>query len=176
VAQDANGKREYRLYLQEYRDVGSTIPHLCKVRTIPGVVPEFLADGPDDEPFTTFNLGHFQELVLAGQAKATARLITRFPNLKDGKAQPVAGPETPLAVEAQKPPAAPAKPTTTPIRPTPQAGRPAAAKVGRPMPRPPATAPTAARPRPMMRKPAAPPKPSIQKTPPVKKANDDIPY
>lgn len=165
IAIGAEGRREFRLYLQEYREPGSTIPHLCKVRSIPGVCPEYLADDEGEEAFTKFNLGHFQELVLAGRAKATARTNSRL-ELKDGKADPVASEDVPLAVKSQKPPSEPVKPATTPaaVRPAtrpvgPPAAQPATAPAvaGRPAPRPPAAAPPAARPRPPAGRPAVPP-------------------
>ena len=72
--------RQYRLYLREYR-LRDTIPHLCKTRVLPQYIEEdYLCDGPDDEPFTKFNLGYYFDLVSAALQKAVDKIDKQFPD------------------------------------------------------------------------------------------------
>lgn len=72
------GKSVHRLYLKEYRDPGSTIPHLCKTRALGGTMPEYLQDGDGEDPNTQYHMGKFFELLEAAQSKADDRLDKRL--------------------------------------------------------------------------------------------------
>lgn len=59
IAINEGGVKEWRLYLSEWREEDG-IPHLCKTRAMPGVMPEYLTDGGD---FSQFSMGHLFELL-----------------------------------------------------------------------------------------------------------------
>ncbi len=61
IMTDDKGNPEWRLYLTQYRETDG-IPHLCKTRAMPGMMPDFLSD-VYGEYFTVFNLGHFFDLL-----------------------------------------------------------------------------------------------------------------
>lgn len=61
---------ERRLYLTAFEMPGDNIPYLCKIRSVPHVMPDFLRDEPEEPLFTKFNLGHFWELMEGGFSKA----------------------------------------------------------------------------------------------------------
>lgn len=85
VVKNAQGKDEWRLYLREYI-LGDGIPHLCKTRATPGVLPEFLTDGPPlyseggkvEFKFVNFNLGHFFELLDSALEKTKKEIAARY--------------------------------------------------------------------------------------------------
>lgn len=82
-----HGQKEWRLYLSEYRE-DDNIPHLCKTRSVPGSMPEFLADSPDDPAFSNFNLGYFFELLdnaLINTMKEAEKQYEDAPGLPSGK-------------------------------------------------------------------------------------------
>jgi len=72
------GKDVWRLYLTEWRDSSDGVPHLCKTRVSPGLLPEYLEDevGPDGRPipFSKFNLGYFFSL-LDGALEKTQEML-----------------------------------------------------------------------------------------------------
>lgn len=74
-----DGKDVFKLHLKEYRDTDG-IPHLCKVRAIPGILPDFLADDPDAPPFTEFNLGHLFTLLDSAGEKALKEAAEKYPD------------------------------------------------------------------------------------------------
>jgi hypothetical protein len=87
---DEKGRKEYRLYLTEYKEPGDDILHLCKTRAAPGMVPDFLSDGPVDpgtnkpvsgvEAFTDFNLGHFMDLMESATGKTLEETLKLYPD------------------------------------------------------------------------------------------------
>ena len=90
------GEKEWRLYLSEYRE-DDNVPHLCKTRAAPGTMEEFLTDGPDDAPFTKFNLGYFFEQLDLALIKAKKDADERFkdaPGLPSGRIGVSATPPT----------------------------------------------------------------------------------
>lgn len=132
VLLDEKGRKEWRLYLTEYQEPGDDVIHLCKVRSAPGTVPDYLSDGPVDsatnkpvsgvEPFTHFNLGYLMELLEAASEKTLKETIKEFPDapglnyLKEMKKE--------VQTEKPKPPPpGPLKPSVVPIRPGPRPGK-----------------------------------------------------
>jgi len=61
VMTDEAGHDQWRLYLKQYKEADG-IPHLCKTRAMPGMMPDYLAD-VYEEHFSVFNLGHFFDLL-----------------------------------------------------------------------------------------------------------------
>lgn len=58
-----DGRKRWRLYLQEWYRPGDQAKHHAKVRCSPGLLPEYFEDQPGAEPFSGFNLGRlFAEL------------------------------------------------------------------------------------------------------------------
>lgn len=90
VVIDEKGRREWRLYLTEYKEPGDDAIHLCKTRAAPGTMPNYLTDGPTDsatgkpvsgvEPFTQFNLGYFMELLEDSTKKTMENTLKSYPN------------------------------------------------------------------------------------------------
>jgi hypothetical protein len=78
VVTGESGKREWRLYLSEFRGADG-IPHRYKVRTDPGVLPEYLVD-EEGKPFSGFNLGTFFELLESATSKSLAAIRAEFPD------------------------------------------------------------------------------------------------
>ena len=74
-----DGKDVFKLHLKEYRD-SDNIPHLCKVRAIPGILPDFLADDPDGPPFIQFNLGYLFKLLDDAGEKALKDAKEKYPD------------------------------------------------------------------------------------------------
>ncbi len=88
IVLDEKRRKEYRLYLTEYREEDN-IPHLCKTRAFPGTMPDYLSDGPIDPesglpieglPFNTFNLGYFQDLLERATKKTLAATAAAYPD------------------------------------------------------------------------------------------------
>jgi hypothetical protein len=87
---DEKGRKEWRLYLTEYKEPNDDILHLCKTRAAPGILPDFLSDGPIDpdtkkpvngsEDFTFFNLGHFMDLMEAATDKTLKDTLDQYPD------------------------------------------------------------------------------------------------
>ena len=75
---NAEGKDEWRLHLREYRDTDN-IPHLCKTRAMPGLLPEYLADPPGAH-FTQFNLGYLFTLLDNAAEKALREAKEKYSN------------------------------------------------------------------------------------------------
>lgn len=73
------GEKEWRLYLTEYREEDN-VPHLCKTRAMPGIMPEFLADDPEEPPFTKFNLGLFFDMLDEALEKTMKIADERYKN------------------------------------------------------------------------------------------------
>jgi hypothetical protein len=141
---NAKGQKEWRLYLTEYKEPDDDTNHLCKTRSAPGLLPDYLSDGPVDtktgkpadgtEPFTEFNLGHFMDLAEAATQKTLEQTMNKFPDapgldyIKDmEKEVEVAPKEEPKEV----------KPTIRPkpaqvVKPKPAVPRPAPAKAAKP--------------------------------------------
>lgn len=115
VYQDPKRRNIWRLNLTEYRDPVDNIPHLCKNRAMPGMLPDYLEDTYDEdggiERFSNFNLGTFFDLLDAARDQAIKSAEDRYsdaPGLPTGKI----GEGTPeVAVE-------PVKPATTNNTPT----------------------------------------------------------
>jgi hypothetical protein len=87
IAINEQGLKEWRLYLSEYRE-DDNIPHLCKTRAVPGVMPEYLVDAADDPAFTNFNLGYVFELLddaLVKTMKDAEKKYGDAPGLPSGK-------------------------------------------------------------------------------------------
>lgn len=87
IAINEHGDKEWRLYLSEYRE-DDNIPHLCKTRSMPGILPSFLVDEPDAPSFSGFNLGgffDFLDLALEKTMKETDERFKNAPGLPSGK-------------------------------------------------------------------------------------------
>jgi energy-coupling factor transporter ATP-binding protein EcfA2 len=169
---------EWRLYLREYRTPGDNAPHLCKVRTTPNVMPEFLVDSKDEEPFTSFSLGKFYELAEGSFAKAQERLQAKLagaaaPGLGSGE---VGGKTPPLAPRGKQtslpagsaeggtgapptaaPASSPAPATPSPASPAAPPAQAASGGGGHPPVPPPAAKPAAGAPSSSSRAPGVPP-------------------
>ncbi|GAG76803.1 unnamed protein product, partial [marine sediment metagenome] len=88
IVLDEKRRKEYRLYLTEYRE-DDNVPHLCKTRAYPGTLPDYLSDGPIEPktglpveglPFNAFNLGHFQNLLEAATKKTLEATAAAYPD------------------------------------------------------------------------------------------------
>lgn len=138
---NTKGQTEWRLYLSGYKEDNDDVIHLCKTRSAPGLLPDYLSDGPVDtttrkpvsgvEPFTAFNLGHFMNLYEQATAKTLESTLAKFPNapglgyIEDMKAGKTVA-EAPKEEETEQPkPAQQSKPKPAAPRP---AARAAAAK------------------------------------------------
>ncbi len=139
---DEKGRKEWRLYLTEYREPNDDILHLCKTRAAPGTMPDFLSDGPIDretnkpangsESFTHFNLGYFMDLMESATDKTLKETMEAYPDApgldyletmaEDAK---TAEPEKVAAPQPAKPAGRPTPPAK---RQLPAAKKPAASK------------------------------------------------
>ncbi len=73
-----DGKAEWRLYLEEYRGADG-IPHLCKTRAAPGILPKYLTD-PPEKYFSIFNLGYFFDLLDDALDKSLKEAKSKYQN------------------------------------------------------------------------------------------------
>ncbi len=89
IIHDEKGRREFRLYLVNYKEPGDDVLHLCKIRTDPGQLPPYLSDGPlgtndkpisGEKPFTTFNLGYLMDLIETATDKTLKETLEAYPN------------------------------------------------------------------------------------------------
>lgn len=74
------GIEEHRLYLVNHTDIGGNIPHLAKTRAEPGTLPPYLADGPDDQPFTKYSLAYFFDQLEQALDVASQRDAVDYPD------------------------------------------------------------------------------------------------
>lgn len=119
---DEKGRKSWRLYLNEYRGEDG-FPHHYKVRSDPGMLPDYLVD-PPGQYFSEFNLGKFFDLLDAATQRSLTLTKERFkdaPGLPSGK--PVAAAPQPVS----QPPAPVPAPVSTPSALPPLPGRPAPA-------------------------------------------------
>ena len=104
IAINEHGKKEWRMYLSEFRE-DDNVPHLCKTRAMPGVMPEYLTDSGD---FSQFNMGHLFDLLDAALEKTMKDAEDEYadaPGLPSGKI----GGDTKLTLKSAGNGAAPAK-------------------------------------------------------------------
>lgn len=136
IAINEKGNKEWRLYLSEYRE-DDNVPHLCKTRAVPGVMPEYLYDEAGQPAFSGFNLGVFFEKLDAALEKAMRDTANRFKNapglpkgiiggppassLLDGNGSTAAGPASPPSPAQSAVPPAVKKPVPVAVRPKPSA-------------------------------------------------------
>lgn len=84
IIQDEKGRNVYRLNLQEWRDPLDNVPHLCKNRALPGILPPYLEDGYDADGniihFKNFNVGTFFDLLDSALDKAMKEADKKYPN------------------------------------------------------------------------------------------------
>ena len=138
VLVDDKGRKEWRMYLTEYRDANDDAIHLCKTRGAPGTMPEYLSDGPIDSAtgklvsgapsFTQFNLGLFMELLENSTKKTFEETLAAFPDapghdyLKTMKEQVVEEPVVAAPAVKAGPPLQLAPKPTVPSSPSPKPG------------------------------------------------------
>ena len=174
--QEERGKTVHRLYLREYRDPGSSIPHLCKTRALGGTMPEYLQDEENDAPNTQFHMGKFFDLLEAAQGKADERLEKKFGDVREKIAAMKAAAAEGVTVrretayqEQSSAPGPAQAPTPTPQPQKPAAATPAtpaaSAQPARPAARPAAPRPPAARPAARPAQPAQPARPAGRPAP-----------
>lgn len=77
---DQKGRPEHRLWLVNHTDAGSIVPHLAKTRAEPGTLPPYLADGPDEAPFTRFSLGYFFDQLESALHLGSEQDVKDFPD------------------------------------------------------------------------------------------------
>lgn len=84
IYQDKKGRNIHRLHLQEYADKMDSTPHLCKNRSLPGLLPPYLEDLYDEdgniENFKNFNLGTFFDLLDDALHNATIEAKKLYPD------------------------------------------------------------------------------------------------
>jgi len=92
VYQDAKHRNIWKLNLTGYRDPVDMIPHLCKNRSMPGLLPDYLEDLYDEDNniqrFNNFNLGNFFDLLdtaLAQVVESAKAKYVNAPGLPSGK-------------------------------------------------------------------------------------------
>lgn len=79
------GKQVHRLYLETYTTDKDTIPHRCKSRVNPGVLPPYLQD-PEDattangKSFSVFSLGNLFTLLAQAQEDAEKSVKEKYPD------------------------------------------------------------------------------------------------
>jgi len=77
---DEKGRKEWRLYLTEYRGEDGA-PHIYKTRAeYAGLLPDYLADELGAEAFSKFSLGYFFDLLEGITSKSMERVKARFPD------------------------------------------------------------------------------------------------
>lgn len=75
VTVNEGGVNVHRLYLETYTTDKDAVPHRCKSRVSPGVLPAYLQDPEgatveNKQSFTVFSLGHFFSLLHSAQEEA----------------------------------------------------------------------------------------------------------
>jgi hypothetical protein len=114
IITDEKGKKEWRLYLEEYRGEDG-VPHPYKCRAEPKVLPPYLSDA-GGEPFSGFNLGVLFDLLEQAKETSKKRLLAEFGEIKIEKAEQV-GTAVPVPGTQPSVPLAPiGKPPVTPLR------------------------------------------------------------
>ena len=135
---DTPSGKEWRLYLQEY--VGPDgMPHKYKCRVAPGVLPEFLADPPEEEGepkgknfLTRFNLGVFFGMLSKAHEEEMKKGEGRWGEIPDFSKVEIKG--APVAAPVVKPAVVAGPPALGPLTPMSGAPRPATLPpLGRPM-------------------------------------------
>jgi hypothetical protein len=86
IVTDSKGKKEWRLYLSEFRGEDQ-IPHIYKTRAEhAGMLPGWLSDAPphgvEGKPFSGFNLGKFFDLLQQAKEDAKRRLVDEYGEIK----------------------------------------------------------------------------------------------
>lgn len=113
VVKNAKGEDEWRLYTTEYV-LDDGIPHLCKTRATPGLLPKYLCDASGQKPFTGFNLGRLFEMLDAALDRTKKELEERYKALP--AREPLQGTATVLRdLGVPVPVQAPMFPTTVPM-------------------------------------------------------------
>jgi hypothetical protein len=96
LAKGQGNQPEWRLYLRTYAyPPNDNTPHPCKVRTAASylrTLPEYLADGPEEKPLTSFNLGRFFEKLDEIRERALADAKDEFPEAPGLKASTIGNP------------------------------------------------------------------------------------
>lgn len=106
IEQDSKGRNIYKLYLQEYKNKLDDVPHLCKNRAAPGLLPEYLEDSYDEDGNVThlknFNLGTFFDLLDTALVKTQQETDKRLKNAPGIPTGSLGGGETKKVEEEEK--------------------------------------------------------------------------